>query len=511
MQDYPWWNDSHRKLRVEAAEYTERVLVPLAEKAVLKREYPWEAARELAKTGWYGATIPKKYGGRFEELGVTGGCILAEEVGRAGALSFVFSTSIVGGMQQIVHDGTEEQKQRWLPAMARGDLIGCITMTEPYAGSDVAAIETTAVRDGDCYIVNGVKRFQTSAAAADLYMSYFKTSDDPAARKSYRHLSGMIVEKGTPGFSVERVNDWLGAEGMYNCYLRFDNARVPIENVIGGEGNGWQVMMRGLNIERSLGAAGPLGALREAIRYARQHLERRVQFGQTTGAIPSNQMKLADMYSKYQMARLLIYYSAYCSDLGLEVPIEAALCKLYISEAGFEIAQEAIQCMGGNGVMKIYPVERIMREMKLYQIAAGTSEVLRLLIYRMGNGIFAQALEAPLRMIEEETGMPLPVGVPPERKPVTGEMDILKVLAENYRVNPGLHMTVKDIKQFLDVSDADLATGLKSLEEKGQASTLFNRKGGVEMAKATLVGIGAANPPEYYRHIPDWVRPEDVF
>ena len=511
MQDYPWWNDSHKKLRVEAAEYTERVLIPLAEKAILKRDYPWEAARELAKTGWYGAVIPEKYGGRLEELGVTGGCILAEEVGRAGALSFVFSTSIVGGMQQIVHAGTEEQKQRWLPGMAKGELIGCITMTEPYAGSDVAAIETTAVREGDHYIVNGVKRFQTSAAAADLYMSYFKTSDDPADRKKYRHLTGMVVEKGTPGFTVERVNDWLGAEGMYNCYLRFDNAIVPVENVIGGEGNGWQVMMRGLNIERSLGAAGPLGALREAIRYARQHLERRVQFGRPTGDIATNQMKLADMYSKYQMARLLIYYSAYCSDQGLDVPIEAALCKLYISEAGFEIAQEAIQCMGGNGVMKIYPVERIMREMKLYQIAAGTSEVLRLLIYRMGTGLFAQGLQAPTRMIDQETGLPLPVGEPPELKVPEDEMDVLRVLAENYRVNPGLHMTVRDIKQFLDISDQDLADNLGSLEEKGYASSLLNRKGGLEMAKATLAGIRAANPPEYYRHIPDWVRPEDVF
>lgn len=511
MQDYPWWNDFHKKLRLEAEEFTDRVLVPLAEKAVLKREYPWEAHRELAKAGWYGATIPKAYGGRLEEFGVTGGCILAEEVGRAGALSFVFSTSIVGGMQQIVHHGNEEQKRRWLPAMARGELIGCITMTEPYAGSDVAAIETTAVRDGDCYVVNGVKRFQTSAAAADLYMAYFKTSENPADRRAYRHLTGMIVEKGTPGFTVERVNDWLGAEGMYNCYLRFDDVRVPVKNVIGGEGAGWQVMMQGLNVERSLGAAGPLGAIREAIRYARMHLERRMQFGMTTGSIPTNQMKLADMYSKYQLARLLIYYSAYCADQGLEVPIEAALCKLFISEVGLEIAVEAIQCMGGNGVMKIYPVERIMREMKLYQIAAGTNEVLRLLIYRMGNGLFAKSLQAPVRMIDDEIQQPLPVGQPPQPTVPADEMDVLKVLAENYRVNPGLHMTVGDMRKFLEINDEALKTYLDRLEEKGWASQYLNKKGQVELVKPTLAGVRAANPPEHYRHIPDWVRPEDVF
>ena len=511
MQDYPWWNDAQKKLLVEARTYVERELIPLAEKAVLKKEYPWAATRALAKTGWFGVTIPEKYGGRFEELGVTGGCILAEEVGRAGALSFVFSTSLVGGIQQIVHAGTEEQKERWLPAMARGELIGCINMTEPYAGSDVAAIETTAVRDGDHYIVNGVKRFQTTAAAADLYMSYFRTSDDPADKKAYRHLTGMIVEKGTPGFSVERINDWLGAEGMYNCYLRFDNARVPVDNVIGGEGNGWLVMMSGLNIERSLGAAGPLGAMRECIRYARQHLERRVQFNQKTGSIPVNQFKLADMYSQYQMARLLIFYSAYCTDQGKEVPIEAALCKLYVSEAGFDIAREAIQCMGGNGVMKIYPVERVLREMKLYQIAAGTNEVLRMLIYRMGQGLFAQDLKAPLRMIDEELNLPLPVGVPPTPRPVVDETDLLKVLAENYRVNPGLHMTMVDIRQLVDIDDDTLSGYLNTLEDRGYVSQFMNRKGKVELAKATLKGIQAAHPAEYYRYIPDWVSPDDVF
>lgn len=511
MQDYPWWNDSQRKIMAEARKYTDEVLIPLSEKAVLKKEYPWEAARELAKTGWFGVTIPQKYGGRLEELGITGGCILAEEVGRAGALSFVYSTSLIGGIQQIVHDGNDEQKERWLPSMAKGDIIGCITMTEPYAGSDVAAMETTAVREGDYYVVNGVKRFQTSAAAADLYMSYFKTSEDPAARKSYRHLTGMIVEKGTPGFTVERVNDWLGAEGMYNCYLHFDNAKVPVENVIGGEGNGWKVMMRGLNIERSLGAAGPLGAMREAIRYARQHLERRVQFGQTTGSIPVLQAKLADMYSKYQLARLLIYYSAYCSDLGRDVPVEAALCKLFVSEAGMEVASEAIQCMGGNGVMKIYPVERIMREMKLIQIAAGTNEIIRSLIYKMGAGLFARDLKAPMRVIDEEINQPVPIGVPPEKKPVNDDMEVLKLLAENYRVNPGLHMSIDDMKQFLDVNDEELLEHLNKLESKGYASQYTNRKGRVELVKATLAGIRAANPPEHYRYIPDWVPESDVF
>ena len=511
MQDYPWWNDSQRALMADALKFTDEVLIPIGEKCIHKKEYPWEALKEIATKGWFGATIPEEYGGHQKEWGVTGACILAEETGRAGTVSAAYVGSIIGATMQILHDGTEEQKQRWLPRLAKGELLGCITMTEPYAGSDIASIETTGVREGDHYIVNGIKRFQTGAAAADLYMTYVKTSDDAGDRKSYRHLMGMIIEKGMQGFSIQRFNDWSGGSGMYNCYLSFDNVKVPVENVIGGEGNGWRVMMGGLNIERVLAAASPLGAMREAMRYATQHLERRIQFGQKTGSIPVNQFKLADMYSKLQLARLLIYYAAYSADLGREVPIEAGLAKLYCTEVGFEVATEAVQCMGGNGVMQIYPVERIMRDMKLNHIAAGTSEVLRLLIYRMGSQFFAADLQAPVRMIDEELNVPMPVGKPPAPKAVKDEMDVLKVLAENYRVNPGLHMTIGDIKQFLDVSNEELLNYVGILEEKGFASQWTNRKGQVELVKATLAGIKEANPPEYYRYIPSWVLPEDVF
>jgi len=511
MQDYPWWTDSQRELMVEAEAVTDEILIPIAEKCIYKKEFPWEAVKELAERGWFGATIPEEYGGHQHEWGVTGACILSEQAGRAGALAAAYVTSIIGATQQILHDGNDTQKERWLPRLAKGELLGSITMTEPYAGSDIADLETTAVRDGEHYIINGIKRFQTSAAAADLYMTYVKTSDDVADRKKYRHLTGIIVEKGTPGFSVERVNEWMGSDGMYNCYLRFDNARVSKDNVIGGEGNGWQVMMRGLNIERVLSAATPLGGMREAMRYARQHLERRIQFRKTTGSIAVNQFKLADMYSKFQLARLLVYYTAYCADLGRNVPIEAASAKLFSSEAGLEVALEAIQCMGGNGVMKIYPVERIMREMKLNQIAAGTSEILRLLIYRMGTGFFADMLKAPMRVIDEEVKRPLPVGRPPKRWSASNETDILKVMAENYRVNPGLHMTLSDIKEFVEISDDDLLAYLAELENKGLVEQWMNRKGQVELVKATLRGISEANPPDYYRHIPDWVSEKDIF
>ena len=511
MQDYPWWNASQVALMKEARAFTTEVLIPIAEKCAHKLEYPWEAIRRIAEKGWFGATVPKKYGGHQEEWGVTGAAILCEEISRAGEAANGLITTLIGATTQILHDGSEEQKQKWLPKLAAGELFGCITMTEPYEGSDVAEIETTAVREGDFYIINGKKRFQTSAGAADLYMTYVKTDMNPEARKRYRHLTGMIIEKGTPGFTVERVNRLIGMDGVYNCFLNYDNVRVPAANIIGGEGDGWNVMMRGLNVERALGAACYLGGMREAIRYARQHLERRVQFGQPTGAIATNQFKLADMYSGYELSRLVIYYVAHAADLGREVPLESGLAKLYASETSFSIASEAIQCMGGNGVMDIYPVERILRDARLNLIAAGTSEVLRLLIYRMGTRLFAEDLQPPARAMDEELNVPLPLGKLPPPKAVTSESDVLQVLAENYRVNPGLHMTLADMKLFLAAPDDVLAQYLSALEERDLVALLRNRKGEVELVKATFAGLKEAHPSEYYRQIPSWVLPEDMF
>jgi len=511
MKDYPWWNDSQVTLMKDAQAFTSEVLIPIAERCAKKQQFPWPAVREMAKKGWFGATIPQRYGGHAEQWGVTGAAILMEEASRAAEASGPLVTSLIGATTQILHDGNDEQKQRWLPKLAAGELFGCITMTEPHAGSDIAEIETSAVRQGDYYLVNGKKRFQTSAGAADIYMTYVKTSTSPEDRRRYRHLTGMIIEKGMPGFRVERVNHLLGMDGMYNCFLSYDNVKVPVANVIGGEGEGWNVMMRGLNVERTLSAAGYLGGMREAIRYAKQHLERRVQFGATTGTITTNQFKLADMIAQYELSRLIIYYTAYCCDLNRDVPVEAAIAKLYASEAEFQIATEAIAAMGGNGVMHIYPVERILRDARLGMIAAGTSEVLRLLIYRMGTRLYDAALQPPMRVMDEELKVPLPVGKPPAPKAVTGPADILAVLAENYRVNPGLHMTLADIKQFLAVDDATLQQQLNTLEEEGLVSQLRNKKGQVELVKATYAGLAKAHPLDYYRQIPNWVAPEDIF
>ncbi len=511
MEYFPWWNEAQRKLADEVKVVTDELLIPLCERCAWKKEFPWEAVKEIAKRGWLGAQIPAKYGGRAEEWGVTGACILLEEVGRAGELYNPLATTMIGGIHQIIHDGTDEQKERWLPRIAKGELLGSITMTEPYAGSDVAGIETTGIRDGDVYVIDGKKRFQTSAAAADVYMAYVKTSDSPEDVAKYRHLTALVIEKGTPGFTVEKVNDLMGYDGIYNCYLNFSNARVPVANRLGEEGNGWRVMMSGLNVERICSAASPLGAMREAIRYAVQHLQRRVQFRAPTGDIATNQFKVADMVWRLNLARLITYYAAYCVDLGRETPVEAAMAKMFNTESCLQTAIEAIQCMGGNGATRFYPVERIMRDAKLNQIAAGTSEVLRLLIYRQGLRSMMTDLKVPPRFIDDELGVPMPVGKPLPRKVVSSEDDVLVVLAENYRINPGLHMTMEDIKELLDVSDEDLNKHLLSLEEKGLIGLYRDRRGAIVLGRATYKGLDKAHTPEYYKYIPPWVNHEDMF
>jgi alkylation response protein AidB-like acyl-CoA dehydrogenase len=511
MEYYPWWNDAQKALAEDARKFTDEVLIPICEKDALKKAYPWKALKEIGKKGYFGAQIPAKYGGRAEEWGVTGACIILEELSRAGEVAAPVSTTMIGGVHQILHDGTEDQKKRWLPKLATGELLGSITMTEPFAGSDISAIETTAVRDGDNYIINGKKRYQTCAAAADVYMTYVRTSDKPEDHAKYRHLTALIIEKGTKGFTIERVNDLVGLDGIYNVYMDYSNAKIPVSNRIGEEGAGWAVMMSGLNVERVCGAAGPLGAMREGIRYAAQHLQRRIQFGRPTGDLATNQFKLSDMIWRLKIARILTYYAAYCCDLGRDVPVEAAISKMFNTDMGLMSAIDAVQLMGGNGVTKLYPVERLFRDGKLSQIAAGTSEVLKLLIYRQGLREMMPDLKVPYRVMDEELQVPLPAGKLPAKKKVSKAEDVLKVLAEDYRVNPGLYMTVADLKDLLDVADADLAGYVIGLEKEGLAAIYKDRKGNPAMVRATYKGLAAANPSAYYRHIPSWVDPKDTF
>ena len=238
MEHFPWWNDAQKELANNVKKVTDEVLIPLAEKCVWKREFPWEAVREIGKQGWFGAIVPEQYGGRSKDWGVTGACIVIEELSRTGQLQMPYTQSLIGGIIQLVDDGSDAQKERWLPKMVNGELLGVITMTEPYAGSDISSIETSGVREGDYYVLNGKKRFQTTTGAGDIYMIYVKTSNDPKDIRKHNHLTALILEKGTPGFTVEKVHDLMGMDGLYNGCLDLKDVRVPIANRVGEENMG---------------------------------------------------------------------------------------------------------------------------------------------------------------------------------------------------------------------------------------------------------------------------------
>ncbi|MCE5283715.1 MAG: acyl-CoA/acyl-ACP dehydrogenase [Deltaproteobacteria bacterium] len=510
MEKYPWWSDAQKKLADEAQSFVDR-LVPLAQEDAWNRRYPWRIAKEIGKKGWYGAIIPQRYGGHSEEWGVTGACILCEELGRLRAVSNDYiNTMCSGGAHMLNGHGTEEQKRRLLPRIATGELHTSVAITEPFAGSDAGSVETQAVAEGNFYVLNGKKRFIMNAGAAGIHMTYARTSSRPEDIKRRKHLSVFVVAKGTPGFSIEKINELTGYDGLYDSYLNFDHVKVPLSDRIAGEGDGWSIMMAGLNVERTVAAATSLGGMREALSYASFHLERRVQFGHPTVELPTNQFKLADMITSLNMSRLLTYYTAYLFDLGGDSALYPAMLKLNNTEELMrDFVLNAIQCMGGDGVTKFYPVERIMRDAKINETAAGSSDIMRMLIYRQGLKQMADDLKVPRRVMDKILKIPMPIGraedLPKYRATEEG---VLEALAENYRVNPGLHMTVAELQAQIPAPDEDIIGSLVSLEGKGLARLHRSGKGAVNLARATYEGLAKAHPADYYKYRPTWAVDE---
>ncbi len=506
MEAFFWWTDEQKKLAVEAREFVDD-LMPRAEEASWKKEFPRDIADRIAGRGYFGVGIAKENGGMG--LGITGTCIVNEEVSRMPALGpGIFTSAMLGGVHQITEFGTAEQKARFLARVAKGEL-GAVALTEPFVGTDAAGIETTARRDGDRYIINGKKRFVTGAGTASRYMLYARTSDDAEAVRHNRHLTGFIVEKGMPGFTIEKINELIALDNIHNGYLNLDEVSVPADNRVGDEGQGWQIMMSGLNYERLICATLAVGGFRELLKSVVSYGQRRVQFGQPTINITTNQFKIADMLTELKLARLATYYAAHLMDSGQPAVVEASIAKLYGADMLMQASVEATQVMGGDGATKFYPLDRIMREAKTAQIAGGTSEAMKLLIYRMGLREMAEELKMPHRVIHEELGVPMPTAEPAKQHQIDDDK-LLGVLAEDYRVNPGLYMSREDLKARFDVEDKELDRVLVSLEEKGLVK-LYRRRGAIELAKATYQGLKKANSAEYYRWFPPRVRKEDIF
>ncbi len=506
MEHFPWWTEEQKRLADELGEFAEEVM-PRDAEARWKREFPWDIFEKIAKKGYTGVPVPKEYGGMG--LGATGACIVVEQFCRMPGPGRIMVGNMIGGLRQIIEFGSEEQKARFLPRIAQGE-IGAIVITEPFAGTDAAAIAVRAEREADAYVLNGKKRFIVSAGVASRYMVYARTSNDPADVAKYRHLTAFIVERGAPGFTVEKMNEVLGFENIQNGVLDFDNVAVPVANRIGQEGDGWKIMTAGLNFERTLISAMTIGWQGELLRNAVPYAQRRVQFGKPTIDMPGNQTKIADLIIRLKLARLATYYTAYLWDLGWDITVESNVTKVFNVEGTMQSSLEAVQVMGGDGVTPFYPAQSILEIAKVEHISGGTMEACRMVIFKSGVKQLEKELKMRRRVIHEALGVPVPASKTLSRETNVDEEKVLSTLAEDYRVNPGLFMSREDITACLDVDDARLDALLEGLEKKGFAK-LYRTKKGISLAKATYDGLNKAHPKEYYRWFPAWVTQDRKF
>ena len=358
--------------------FVEREVLPVASELEHRDEYPHALVERMKELGLFGATIPQEYGGLG--LDVTTYAMVVEELCRGWmSLSGVLNTHLLLAYMLRVH-GTEDQRRRYLPAMARGEHRGALCLTEPHAGSDVQSIRTTAVRNGDVYILNGSKMFVTNARYGTLYAIAAKT--DKNANPPYRGISMFVGEKG-PGVTVGRDLEKLGYKGVETCEVNFEDYAVPAANLIGQqEGQGFSQVMSGLEVGRINIAARAVGVSEAAFEQAIKYAQQRQAFGKPIAEHQAIQLKLADMATKIEAARLLTYQAAEKKDRGERCDLEAGMAKLFASETCLEVSTEAMRILGGYGYINEFPVERFYRDAPLMIIGEGTNEIQRLVIAR---------------------------------------------------------------------------------------------------------------------------------
>ena len=338
-------------------------------------EFPWEIMKILAEMDFFRIYIDAEYGGLG--MGSMGLVLVNEELSRAcGGIALGFAGTALGVMP-LLYAGSEAQKKKYLPDLAAGKMLAAFGLTEPEAGSDAGGMKTTAKKDGNDYVLNGVKHFITNGGVAKFYTIIAVT--DPA--KGARGASAFIVEEGTPGFSYGKKENKMGIRASATCELVFEDCRIPAENLIGKEGQGFPIAMRTLDRTRPGVASQALGIAQGALDQAVQYSRKRIQFGQPISSFQAIQFKLADMATHIEAARALIYSVARMIDAGVkDFAKESAMCKLYASDVAMAVTTEAVQIFGGYGYMKEYPVEKMMRDAKITQIYEGTSEIQRSVI-----------------------------------------------------------------------------------------------------------------------------------
>ncbi len=372
-----FFTEEHHAIREAIRDFATREIAPKAHAVDQEARFPIETFKELGKLGYLGLPIGSEYGGAGADY--RSYVIAVEEIGRAcGSTGLSYAAHVSLGTNPIYKFGTEEQKKKYVPKLCSGEYIGCWALTEPGTGSDASAQKTTAKRVGDHYILNGTKQFITNATDADVAVIMAMT-DMSLGRKG---ISCFIVEKDTPGYSVSKVEKKLGMRGSPTASLTFEDCKIPVENMIGAEGEGYKQALMTLEGGRlSIGALA-LGIAQSAFDAALTYAKQREAFGQPIGKFQMIQAYLADMSTYISAARLMLYHAAWMKDHGKRVTLEGSQAKLYASEIASKVCNLCVQIHGGYGYIVDFPAERFLRDAKLCEIGEGTSEIQRLLIAR---------------------------------------------------------------------------------------------------------------------------------
>lgn len=369
-------------LRDSVASFAAKEIAPRADAADSTDQFPMDLWRKFGDIGLLGLTVSEEFGG--SGMGYLAHMVAMEEISRAaGGIGLSYGAHSNLCVNQINRNGSDEQKRRFLPKLISGEHIGALAMSEPNAGSDVVSMKLRADKKGDRYVLNGTKMWITNGPDCDVLVVYAKT-DLAAGAKG---MTAFILEKGTPGFSCAQKLDKLGMRGSHTGELVFQDVEIPAENVLGGVGQGVKVLMSGLDYERAVLSGGPLGLMQAAMDVVVPYIHDRKQFGQSIGEFQLIQGKIADMYTTQQACRAYLYaVGKHLDSLGSghvrQVRKDCAGVILYAAEKATWLAGEAIQILGGNGYINEFPVGRIWRDAKLYEIGAGTSEIRRMLIGR---------------------------------------------------------------------------------------------------------------------------------